>query len=106
MKYSIYLLTCKDHEEAEAITRGLLNSKLAACVKKMPVESSYIWEGKVETNSEVMLMIESSAEQFTAINLLLKKLHSYKTYVLSELPINQLNPEARTWLAEGVGHNE
>ena len=42
------------------IATGLIEGKLAACVNMIPgVESMYWWEGKVETDNELLLMIKT-----------------------------------------------
>lgn len=98
MQYSIYLLTCKDKTEARLIAKGLLDKGLAVCVKISPVESLYIWGGKMNDDSEALLIIESSAEKFEAINEFLEKNHSYEEYVLTSLNVSQTTPGVIKWL--------
>lgn len=45
-------------EVAKRLARGLVERQLAACVNIMPgITSIYSWEGKLEEESELLLMV-------------------------------------------------
>ncbi|MFP4174398.1 MAG: divalent-cation tolerance protein CutA [Halobacteriales archaeon] len=52
--------TVPDDETADAIARELVEERVAACVNKYPVSSTYRWEGEVVENDEVALGIKTS----------------------------------------------
>ena len=75
----LVFVTASSVEEARKLAQGILDQHLAACVNLIPcVESHYWWQGKMETASEVMLVIKSSAEQFEALAGFVRKHHSYE----------------------------
>lgn len=75
----IVLVTAGSLDEARAIAQGVLEAKLAACANIVPgLESHYWWQGKLETAAEFLLLIKSSREQFDALSILVKQLHSYE----------------------------
>lgn len=94
----ILYLTCANDAEAEKIALAILDAKLAACVRRMPVESDYWWDGRIQHGSEVMLMIESKPEKFDSINTLVGQLHSYKDYVLTAVEVTQTTPGVLQWI--------
>ena len=96
----IYYLTCANDAEAKTIGMALLEAKLAVCVRRIPVESSYWWDGKINNDAEILLMIESREDKFEAINHLVRKLHSYNTYVLTAVPVVQTTPDIVRWIDE------
>jgi uncharacterized protein involved in tolerance to divalent cations len=52
-------VTAPSAEEAQRIAQSLLERRLVACVNMLPqVQSMYVWEGKVETSQEVLMMIK------------------------------------------------
>lgn len=102
-KFVELVLTCKDWAEAEKIADTLLKKHLIACAKFLPVESKYWWEGKIESDSEVLIFMESVAENFPQIETEVAKLHSYATFVLKATPITQISKDAAQWLRNNTG---
>lgn len=75
----IVLVTASSPEEARVIAKGVLEARVAACANIVPgIESHYWWQGKLETAAECLLVIKSSREQFDALAILVKQLHSYE----------------------------
>jgi periplasmic divalent cation tolerance protein len=102
MKMNILLLTCADKKEAEKISQSLFKKKLIACAKKMPVSSSFLWKGKIDSENEVLLVMESMEAKFKEIEKEVRKLHSYETFVLVSLPVNQVSTGVTEWIKEGL----
>lgn len=103
MSYSIYLLTCANKDEAKKITEQLLIKRLVVCVKRMPVHSSYLWQGNVNHDDEELLVIESTKEKFDAIDAEVKRLHSYEQYVLTAFEVSKTIPGVSKWLEDEIG---
>lgn len=91
-------VTCSSKAEAEKIADVLLEKRLIACAKFLPIESKFRWEGKIETTKETLLLMESVADNFNKIEAEVTKLHSYDTFVLKQTPITNLSKKARQWL--------
>lgn len=66
----------------------------------MPVSSSFLWKGNIESSNEVLLLMDSIEENFEKINKEVRKLHSYETFVLTSLAVNQTTKEAESWIKE------
>ena len=59
-EFSMAFVTAPDSDKAKEIAGGLVSNKLAACVNIVPgVTSVYEWEGKIENDSEVLMMIKT-----------------------------------------------
>lgn len=102
MKMAIYYLTCANNREADKISKALLEKRLIACAKKLPVSSSFLWKGKIDNAKEVLLMLESVEENFGKINTIVKKLSSYKTYVLFSVPVLKTTKGVEKWLKKEI----
>ena len=56
---SVIYVAASSIDEAKTIAKGLLENELVACVSLIPqVTSMYMWEGKMEDSSEVIMMIK------------------------------------------------
>jgi len=65
-------------EQARAIADELLKRRLAACVQiGGPIESSYWWQGNIETSEEWQLIIKSRADLYPALEEAVLALHPY-----------------------------
>jgi periplasmic divalent cation tolerance protein len=96
----ILYLTCANEDEAKTISAALLEAKLVTCVRRSAASSSYWWDGKINHDDEILLMMESLAEKFDAVESVVTKLHSYDEYVLTAVSVEQTTPGVGKWLTE------
>lgn len=90
--------TCADEKEAEKITEALLNAKLVACARQVPVRSAFWWQGKIEQEEEVLVMMETVEEKFDAVERTVKQLHSYDTPVITAYSVRQTSAGVAEWV--------
>lgn len=89
---------CANIAEANNIGNALLNANLVTCVRQSQVKSSYWWDGKINHDNEVLLMMESTIEKFEAIEKIVTELHSYEEYVLTAVPVLKTTRGVEKWL--------
>ncbi len=76
--FIVVLVTTSSESEAESIARVVVEEELAACVNVTPgCRSFYRWEGKLQRDDEVLLVIKSHRSRFTALETRICELHSY-----------------------------
>ena len=64
-RYQVVLCTCPDRAVAETLAQSLVAGRLAACVNVIDgVTSIYEWEGNINKDGEVLLLIKSRADRF------------------------------------------
>ena len=97
---AIFYLTCPSEEEADRISKALLNKKLVACAKKFPVSSTSWWKGKLGNASETLVSYESVEKNFDEVNREVAKLHSDETYVLYSVLVNKTTKKVEEWIKE------
>ena len=97
----IYIV-CKDKKEAERIGLFLVKKRLAACCNMFPIDSISWWRGKIEKNREGVLIVKTLEKNFQKIEKEVKKLHSYKTPCILEIPIRRGNLEYVSWLKREI----
>ena len=98
MAYTLILSTCPTRESAEKISGLLVAQRLAACVQRLPIESTYLWKGEVATGTEVALLIKSKAEHFEKISALIQENHEYELPEIIQLPITGGLPAYLGWI--------
>jgi periplasmic divalent cation tolerance protein len=99
----IVLTTAGSEDEARKIARHLVENRLAACVNLIPrMESVYRWQGKVESATELLLLIKTTVERFPAVRDAIRQLHSYEVPECIVLPIEDGSAPYLHWLGEAV----
>lgn len=73
----VVLTTEANQANAEALAAQLLEQRLAACIALQAQQSLYHWQSRIERDSEVQLLIKTSADQLDALQIALHQLHSY-----------------------------
>lgn len=95
----LVLTACPDEATAVRIARDLVESGLAACVSRLPgAHSTYRWEGRLQDEPEVLLIIKTLATRFEALEMRLKSLHPYELPEIIALPVAGVSPEYLAWL--------
>jgi periplasmic divalent cation tolerance protein len=95
----IALCTCPDAEIAGRIARALVGEGLAACVSTVPgVTSVYLWEGAVQTDTEVQLLIKTTAARLPVLIDRVRELHPYELPEVIAVPVIGGLPDYLQWV--------
>lgn len=99
----VVLTTCPDEAAASRIARNLVESGLAACVSRVgPVHSTYRWQGAIQDEPEVLLVIKSVSARYSELEMRLKSLHPYQVPEIITLRVSSGSAEYLSWLREAV----
>jgi periplasmic divalent cation tolerance protein len=102
-RYIQVVTTVDRKEDATRIARHLVEKQAAACVQVVgPVESTYRWEGALETSEEWQCLIKTDKRHFTAVRKLISEIHPYEVPEIISLPILQGSREYLYWMSEQV----
>ena len=95
----IIYMTAASQDEAQSISKTLVEERLVACANILPAHSSlYWWEGKVESAQEVAVIFKSRAELFPQIEARIRALHSYDVPCIVSWPIEQGHAPFLQWI--------
>lgn len=94
------LCTCPDSQSADAIATDLVEQRLAACVNILPgLTSVYRWEGKIEHDAEVMLLIKTTDQQIETLTTRVHELHPYELPEIIAVPVTRGLPQYLEWVS-------
>lgn len=94
----VVMVAVPTREVGDAIARALIEKRLAACVKAMPVTSTYRWEGAIETQDETLLLIKTRGGAFAALEAAVAALHPYAVPEIVSVPAQAVHAPYRDWL--------
>lgn len=96
--YLVYVTASSD-EEAEMIARTLVGERLAACANLLgAIRSIYWWEGTLQEDGEVALVLKTRGELVDRVVARVKEVHSYDCPCVIALPVSAGNPEFLNWI--------
>lgn len=92
-------VTAPNRDEALALGRTLVEERLAACANLLgPITSVYWWEGRVNQDDEVALVLKTRADLVDQLVERARALHSYSCPCVVALPILAGNPGFLEWI--------
>ena len=97
--------TCPDQAAADRIAANLVSEGLAACVNRLPgVRSTYFWDGRLQDDAEILLIIKTTDRRLPDLVERLKALHPYEVPELVAVPVVDGNEPYLDWVRMGVGN--
>ena len=101
--YIVVFITTANAEEAQQISRVLLNQRKAACVNIVSkVSSLFWWQDKLDSEVESLLIVKTKASQLNELVRLVKEIHSYDVPEIIALPIVGGNRDYLEWIDREV----
>ena len=102
--FAIVLITAPDLKTARKLAQAALRAKLIACANLVPkIESHYWWQGKIESGSEVLIVMKTTRGQLGKLEKLILAKHPYDTPEFLVLPLKAGNARYLKWINESVG---
>lgn len=103
-KEIVVFITASSEDEAANIARTLVESRLAACVNIIRnVRSIYRWQGNIEDDAEVLMVVKTRKQHSSLLVEKVKELHSYDVPEVIALPIIEGSEDYLKWLQESTG---
>jgi periplasmic divalent cation tolerance protein len=100
-KFAIVLVTAPDLKTARTLAKGALQARLIACANLVPkIESHYRWQGKIESATEVLMILKTQKSKLAALEKLVLARHPYDTPEFLVLPLSAGSKKYLDWLAQ------
>ena len=81
-------VACKTMKEARKIAGHCVENRFAASANILPhMESVYWWDGQINNEDEVVLILKTTTGQYPELEKAVKKIHSYECPCIMALPI-------------------
>lgn len=95
------MTTTDSAEKAEALARGAIEARLAACAQiSAPVTSVYRWENAIETAQEWQVLFKTAAVRYDQLAAYLLAEHDYDTPEIIATPITRGGAGYLSWIEE------
>ena len=89
-----------DEASARRIGDAAVVRRLAACVNRFPIDSTYVWKGAVEQTHEVVALFKTSPRKVGALFEYLAREHPYDVPDIFEIPVARAHRPYLEYLAD------
>jgi periplasmic divalent cation tolerance protein len=95
--------TFANEDDAARVTRALVEERLIACANLLPgARSIYRWQGAVADEREVVALMKTRKQDWTALLSRLHELHPYDTPECIAVRVASGAPKYLAWLDEAL----
>ncbi|MCA1708131.1 MAG: divalent-cation tolerance protein CutA, partial [Actinobacteria bacterium] len=95
--------TVRTKDDAMAIAKSIVESRLGACVQVLgPITSTYWWDGEVQIDEEWSCVARTISELTDRVLDHISDLHPYDNPELAVVPIVGGTPDYHEWISEEV----
>jgi periplasmic divalent cation tolerance protein len=102
----IVLSTIDKESVAKELAQGMVQKKLAACVNILSACTSiYRWKGKIQEESEYLMVIKTKKENYSQVEKYLKESHPYDVPEIIGWEVTQGSADYLNWLKAEVQMN-
>jgi periplasmic divalent cation tolerance protein len=99
----VVFITAPSEDLAVTIARALVETRLAACANIIKgIRSIYSWQGRIEDDTEVLMIVKTRRELFDLLKSKVKELHSYEVPEIIAFPIIAGSDDYLKWLREST----
>lgn len=96
-----FIITTCDKNGAKKLSKKLVKRKFAACVSVIKASSIYVWEGRICSEKERILLIKT-AKKFKKISKFIKSNHSYELPEIACIKANATLKKYAKWVKKST----
>jgi periplasmic divalent cation tolerance protein len=90
-----------DAPSAALLAQKLIGEGAAACVNQLaPCTSTYRWQDKIETATEVPLLIKTTSDAYPRLEKLIREAHPYELPEIIAVPVTAGLPAYLDWVKQ------
>lgn len=98
-EYVQVVTTVDTDDMANVLVSALVSQRLAACGQVVgPINSTYWWDGQLETSQEWMCILKSSRQHLPELQEHLRRIHPYDVPEILAVPVVDGNSAYLEWL--------
>lgn len=101
MEAIVIYITAPTEDEAARIAKTIVEERLAGCINIVKgIRSIYSWQGKIEDDAEVLMIVKTQRHLFEPLKRRVKELHSYTVPEIIASPVVEGSEDYLNWLKE------
>lgn len=102
----IVMTTVATREDAGKLAAALIEARAAACVQELNIHSHYRWEGKTNSDPEILLLVKTPPDRVDFAIETIKANHSYKVPEILTVPVEKGLEAYLQWMRDETRASE
>jgi periplasmic divalent cation tolerance protein len=96
----LVITNLSDAPSAAQLAQQIIDARAAACVNQLaPCTSTYRWQGKIESVTEVPLLIKTTQAAYPRLEQLIRAAHPYELPEIIAVPVSAGLPAYLDWVS-------
>ena len=97
----LVLTNLPNRDSAQLLANALIESHAAACVNILAeCNSVYLWQGKIETASEIPLLIKTTRVAYPRLEEIIRTHHPYELPEIIAVSVKEGCPDYLNWIVQ------
>ncbi|MEN9705213.1 MAG: hypothetical protein RLZZ393_1092 [Pseudomonadota bacterium] len=96
----LVVTTVATRDQARRLAQSLVEAGLAACAQLSDIESIYAWQGGVQREPEVRLLLKTVAGRYDEVECALRARHPYALPAIFAVPVTRAFGDYIDWIRE------
>jgi len=92
--------TTATRDEAKAIARACVEARLVACAHLDEIESCFFWDGAMQEEQEIRVMLKTSEASYDAVVDMIRSVHSYDEPAIYAFRIDAGSSSYLQWIED------
>ena len=89
-----------DLASATVLANAIIEQRAAACVNLLaPCTSVYRWQDKIQTATEIPVLIKTTKAAYAQIETLIRATHPYELPEIIAVPVSEVSSEYLSWVS-------
>ncbi len=97
MSFSITYITFGSEEDAQRISKQLVEERLAACANIFPIKSIYEWNAVLQNDQEWVAILKTTHEGWSALRSRAEEIHPYEVPCIMKIEV-EANEKYEAWI--------
>ena len=89
--------TVANEEQAQLLASAAIENNLTACVQSEPIRSTYRWQGQIEQQEEIRLLLKTTRTAYPKLEKLMLELHPYELPAIFAVPVCDASGAYAQW---------